>query len=59
MTQLQMGVAVMLTSGAVAQGQMPGVEMSEEGRKAVGQFGKILMVCHHLSVLLDGQNWSS
>lgn len=45
MTQLQLGISVAITSGAVASGQMPGVEMSEEGRKAVGQYGKILMVC--------------
>jgi glutathione S-transferase len=45
MTQLQLGISVMITSGAVAAGQMPGVEMSEEGRKAVGQYGKVLMVC--------------
>lgn len=44
MTQLQLGISVMITTGAVASGQMPGVEMSEEGRKAVGQYGKVLMV---------------
>lgn len=44
MTQLQLGISVLITSGAVASGQMPGVEMGEEGRKAVGQYGKILMV---------------
>jgi glutathione S-transferase len=49
MTQLQLGISVMITSGAVAAGQMPGVEMSEEGRKAVGQYGKVLMVCFHPS----------
>jgi glutathione S-transferase len=46
MTQLQLGISVMITSGAVASGQMPGVEMSDEGRQAVGQYGKVLMVSH-------------
>lgn len=45
MTQLQLGISVMITSQAVANGQMPGVEMSEDGRKSVGQYGKVLMVC--------------
>lgn len=45
MTQLQMGIVLASTTGAVAHGQMPGVDMSEEGRKSVGQYGKILMVC--------------
>lgn len=44
MMQLQMGISVAITTGAVAHGQMPGVEMSEDGRKGVGQYGKILMV---------------
>jgi hypothetical protein len=52
MTQLQLGISVAITSGAVASGQMPGVEMSEEGRKAVGQYGKILMVRALQSVLV-------
>ena len=49
MTQLQLGISVMITTGAVASGQMPGVEMREEGRKAVGQYGKVLMVHQILS----------
>ena len=54
MTQLQLGISVMITTGAVASGQMPGVEMSEEGRKAVGQYGKVLMVRESSCEMDDG-----
>jgi len=61
MTQLQLGISVMITSQAVANGQMPGVEMSEDGRKSVGQYGKVLMVCfpypHDDKMLIGREQW--